>query len=126
MAPDSIDGLSRIMQALQQRLEAQQPRSRRAGSPAKSSGTAGGAGARPGAGIDQVKKQLGSRIRALDPVDRGGPAGMRIFVEAILTWEFGEQMLNDPRFDELSREVQSQLSADPAIGVRLKRLLERL
>lgn len=126
MSPDSIDGLSRIMQALQQRLEAQKPQTRQAGTSASGGASRSSAGTHTRASLDQVRKQMGSRIRALEPQDRGGQAGVRIFVESILTWEFGEQMLNDPQFDELSREVQSQLSADPVIGGRLKRLLEHL
>jgi len=37
---------------------------------------------------------------------------MRVFVEHVLAWEFGDQVLNDPRFAALADEVQQMLGSD--------------
>jgi hypothetical protein len=58
------------------------------------------------------------RIRALPEEERTSPKAARIFVETVIAWEFGEQLLQDPQFTDLSKEVVNALLVfAPVYGV---------
>lgn len=55
-----------------------------------------------------------------DPDARGKK--MRLFVERVLRWQFGEAMLNDPAFDQLIEEVHGALAGNEQAVEILKAL----
>jgi hypothetical protein len=63
---------------------------------------------------DELRRRISRSIAAIDINDpmRGNKA-TRIFVEQVLTWQFGDNLLNDPGFTRLVEEVQQTLEQDP-------------
>lgn len=57
---------------------------------------------------------IGLRVSAIDRDDPNrGRKAFRIFLEAILVAELGEQLVNEPRFQQLVDQVQGAIDADP-------------
>jgi len=56
--------------------------------------------------LEELEKRLFDRIAALDPNDPDKQKNLTyLFVQTILTWEFGEKLLEDPGFHELVEKV---------------------
>jgi hypothetical protein len=120
---DPINGLSHIMRVLRERL------AQKSGSTEKSStksGTPPQKKSAPKAAPDEIMRRIGDRIRALTPEERRGGKGIQVFVESVLVWEFGEELLQDPRFTEIAREVQSSISENSNARDKLVSLLNQL
>ncbi len=124
---DPVNQLSQIMQTLRQRMSAQTQKTDRAHGQQTDRGSrtrkqsAGGK-----ASLEQVRNRIRERVRQLAPDQRDGKQAAQIFVESILVWEFGEELLQDPRFEDLSREVQEIMTGDPETWKRFKGLLSSL
>ena len=59
-------------------------------------------------------------MRPPDPEDSGRRSKMlKALVENALTRQFGEQLLNDPRFADLVDNVAVALEGDPVVSVLL-------
>ena len=63
---------------------------------------------------EELRRRIAQSIEALDINDpmRGDKAA-RIFVEQVLIWQFGDNLLNDPGFARLAGDVQQTLEQDP-------------
>jgi hypothetical protein len=56
------------------------------------------------------------RIRFIEPTDPDRKRkAFRIFIESVLLFELGEELVNDPKFYELADEVQSRMLGDPGL-----------
>jgi hypothetical protein len=121
---DPINGLSQIMRVLRERL-AQKSGSTDKTS-AKSSAAASSRKSAAKAAPDEIMRRIGERIRALTPEERRGGKGIQVFVESVLAWEFGEELLQDPRFTEIAREVQASISENSNARDKLVSLLNQL
>lgn len=75
---------------------------------------AGGAANAQRPSPEALKQRLAEGIEgiALDDPERKKKA-LRVFVEGVLAWQFGDALLNDPRFAELAGEVQATLEKEP-------------
>lgn len=81
-------------------------------------------GAGPGtakAGGQAAPQDLASlvfrRIRFIDPADPDRRRkAFRVFIESVLLFELGEELINDPKFYELVDTVQGRMAADPALA----------
>lgn len=84
----------------------------------------GGAAAAQRPSPEALKQRLAEGIEsiALDDPERRKKA-LRVFVEGVLAWQFGDALLNDPRFAELAAEVQATLEKEPQF---VEHLLETL
>jgi hypothetical protein len=75
--------------------------------------------------IEQLERQIGDKIRGLD---RDAPnlrqRAARIFIESVLAWEFGDRIMNDPRFFALVDHVQSAMESDASIGATIKAMID--
>jgi hypothetical protein len=61
-----------------------------------------------------LRKRIEVAIEALDPRDpERNKKAARIFVENVLTWQFGDALLSDSRFVALVDEVQGALEQEP-------------
>ncbi len=121
---DPISGLSEIMRLLQRQLaekkqqsEGLEPTDGQASTPAKRATTA--AKASP----EEIQRRIGERIRMLDPEERQGPRAAQVFVESVLVWEFGEELLDDPDFAELTRQVRAAMTDDPMLWRKVQGVL---
>jgi hypothetical protein len=79
------------------------------------------------AALAALKSKVQERLRALDPDDaRRSDKARRIFLESVLAWQFGDELLLDRGFDEIVSGVQEALGAHPEIDARLVQLLTDL
>jgi hypothetical protein len=110
---EPISGLGQLMRVLQQRLAG----SRRQPAPAAADSDAPPrlASTRPKAAAQEVERRIRERIARLDPAEQRGQEAIRIFVSSVLAWEFGEEILGDPEFSALSRQVEEALAAEPEL-----------
>lgn len=66
-------------------------------------------------------------LRSLDPNDpRRQQKARRVFLESVLSWQFGDELLLDRGFEEMIAGVQEALHAHPRLEQRLARLLSEL
>jgi hypothetical protein len=124
---DSINPLNQLMQALRQQMAAQAQKTERG---AKQN-TNGQSATTPNPNsvkisLDQVQTRIRERIKQFDPEQRDSEQAAQIFVESILAWEFGEDALQDPRFQDISREVRKTMANDPTTWERFSGLLRSL
>lgn len=122
---DKVDRLGQLMGALRRRvLEAPKGAP---GSGAASSDSAPPPSAAGRGSIDDLRDRIRERLRALprDGAKRESRAA-RIFVESVLVWEFGDALLDDPRFADLAGRVDEQIASDAGLRRQLRELLEEL
>ncbi len=74
----------------------------------------------------EVRQQIRQRLQKLEPSERDGHQAALIFVESILAWEFGDSMLEDPRFAELSREVQRSITESGEHWAKFRKMLQAI
>ena len=109
---DPINPLSGLAEILRKRMSVEA--AGKGGQYAKASASAGTAGVRPSA--ESLRKRLQGAVAAIDPNDPNKRSkATRLFVESVLTWQFGEALLNDPRFNDLADEVQTVLESEPRL-----------
>lgn len=123
---DPVSGLGQIMRLLQRRLaenrrrsEGLQPTGGEPGAPARR-GTP--AAAKPS--TEEIRRRIGERIRMLEPADRRGPRAAQILVESVLVWEFGDDVLDDPEFAELTQQVRTVMTEDPEVWSKFQVVLD--
>jgi hypothetical protein len=122
---DPVNSLSDIVRLLRQRLASRATGTAEA--PAARPGTAAAQGrVRPRPSADEIKLRIGERLSALPSPERCGSRGARIFVETVITWEFGSQILRDPEFSDVASDVVATLRNDPPTWNRFQSLLGEL
>lgn len=127
---DPINRLNRLLEALRLRQQetASTGRAQRAGASAPRGETQRGGHAptstRPD--LDQLNRRIGERIRLLAPEDRRGTKAAQVFVDSVLAWEFGDELLRSESFSRYSREIQATMSSDPRLKARFQALLDAL
>ena len=76
--------------------------------------------------IEAVRDQVRDRIRKMSPEDRNGRKAATTFVEAVMMWEFGEEVINDPGFDEITRKVVETICTEPNINKTLAEMVREM
>jgi hypothetical protein len=120
---DPVSNVGQLVEVLRKQLA----RSRKStGTPARDAPAAAAAGgARPG--IAELKKQVTEKLRRIDPdAPRARHESVHVFLESVLLWEFGERLMDDPKFYALLDDVQSSMESDSALGDDLTALLASL
>lgn len=74
--------------------------------------------------IETLRRRLASSVAKINANEPGsGEQLTRLFVESVLAWQFGEELLSDPGFTELISEVQTTLESEPGfISALLKEI----
>jgi hypothetical protein len=121
---DPIKGMNQITRLLRQKLSERS--SALSGTGTAESHAALQSGPATRIGIDEIKRKIGVRIKALSEDDRKGPKAVQIFVELVITWEFGDQLLQDPQFTNLSREIVQAMSENPDVWKKMQALLNQI
>lgn len=82
---------------------------------------AGAAGARDKSrDIDELRRCVRERLRALDPSAADHERqSTRAFIVAVLTWQFGPALLQDPRSAAMIASIEQSIAVSPAAGRRL-------
>jgi hypothetical protein len=115
----AVDHIARTMALLRRQMADNLDVLRRAGK----LGVATGGNAAPRASPQNVREAVRQRLRALDPADpRHAAKATRVFVESVLVAEFGDSLINDPKFRELIDDVAATMLADTALAGALRAL----
>ncbi|MBI1890105.1 MAG: hypothetical protein HYS18_05635 [Burkholderiales bacterium] len=76
---------------------------------------------------ENLEALIGQRIKAIDRTDpQRGRKAFRIFLESIFLSQFGEHLINDPKFYQLIEGIQSSMEADPEIGKMVDQAIQHL
>lgn len=77
--------------------------------------------------MQELRTRLHERLRALDPADpRRQHKAKRLFLEAVLAQEFGNELLLDRRLDDMLDSIQDTISTSPELDARFSALLEEI
>lgn len=72
---------------------------------------------------ESVKLKIIEAIRNIDKSDkRKNQKSVHIFVENILLWQFGDELINDPSFSQLVTDVRDAMLKDPDIAHQIVQL----
>lgn len=112
MPTDPIDSLSGIMRALRRRMAESSEKRPAAGSDKTATSTTRTT-TTTGGDIGALRRRIEARLGGLPASERGSAQAQRIFVETVLVWEFGDQIVQDPAFSQLLARVQDALAAEP-------------
>ena len=70
-----------------------------------------------------VRALVAQRVQALDADDpRRKQKAARIFLESVLLYELGAQLVQDPSFADMVDAVQGQMQGDPQLATALDQL----
>lgn len=120
---DPVSNVGHLLEALRKQL-AESPRKAATGSKA---GQSQGAPAAARPDIGQLQKKIGEKLQRIDSGDpKSRQKSVHVFLESVLLWEFGEQMMDDPKFYALLDEVQSSMESDHALQESLSTLISQL
>jgi hypothetical protein len=77
--------------------------------------------------LDELRRRIYDRVQAIEPdtPDRGRRA-RRIFLESVLAWEFGDELLLDSQLDRLIDNLQQTFESDPEIDAQFRDLMANL
>jgi len=121
---DPVNRLDQIIQVIGRQMSERASRLE-AGAQPLPAATPSRTARRPSLAVLKLKVQ--ERLKALDPEDpRRAEQARRIFLESVLSWQFGNELLLDRGFEEVVSGVQEAISADPHVDARLARLLRDL
>ncbi len=74
-----------------------------------------------------LKEKVRERLKAIAADDpRRADEARRVFLESVLSWQFGDELLLDRGFEEIVSGVQEALRAHPRLDGQLARLLSDL
>lgn len=77
--------------------------------------------------IGELRAKLAKRIKAIDLNDkRRYPKATRIFLETILSNEFGDIYLSDAKFTLMLEDIQSVMEADQETQEKLHAMIDHL
>jgi hypothetical protein len=121
---DPINRLDQIMRVIGQQMSERAARLESGGKPLPT-GAPPRLTRRPA--LTALKSKVQERLKALDPHDPHRPEkARRIFLESVLAWQFGNELMLDRGFAEIVSGVQEALRADPQVDARLGQLLRDL
>ena len=77
--------------------------------------------------VEELRRRIQERVKAIEPdnPDRRRRA-RRIFLESVLAWEFGDELLLDSRLDRLIDNIQQTFESDPEIDAQLGDVISSL
>jgi hypothetical protein len=123
---DPIDRLNRLMETLRQQM-AQSAKRLNTSSQSTRPTNARSPGSANKRTVEELRQHIGERVRAIEPNNpERGRRARRIFLESVLAWEFGDQLLLDSQFNRLIEGIQDAFESDPEINRELQNLLTDL
>jgi hypothetical protein len=114
---DAIGPLSRTLELLRRQM-AEHARQLESGSRTTPGGSAGTT-SRSSAGkldINALRQKVSERLEAIDATDPNAQRRRRrVFLESVLAWEFGEEALRDPGFQDLVDRLEESFATHPEV-----------
>lgn len=121
-----IDSLSQVMETLRRQLaESAKKLDRGTKAPAKSDASSTPE-AVPRVSAQDLQKRVRERLQALGDGAGYRQKATRVFLESILTSEFGDDLVHDMRFAEMLNEIDKALQADPELKSRMHALFDQM
>jgi hypothetical protein len=121
---DPINRLDQIMRVIGQQMSERAARLDAGGKPLPVA-TPSRLARRPA--LTALKSKIQERLKALDPNDPRHPEkARRIFLESVLAWQFGSELMVERGFADVVSGVQEVLRAHPQMDARLGELLREL
>ena len=66
-------------------------------------------------GTTELKNRILERISALTPEQQKSERATQIFVESVLSWKFGNNLQNDPRFYAITQRIVEEFNNDQSL-----------
>lgn len=123
---DPINGISQIMQILRRKLGEQSTDANSKTGTSRQTSPTGQQERSEKPSAEEIQRKIGDRIKALNEDEREGTKATLVFVESVLVWEFGDKLLQDPKFAELSKQVAHTISQDRTASAQMQNLLSEL
>jgi hypothetical protein len=121
---DPISRLDQVMQLIGRQMSERAARLD-SGVRAPPAAPAPRAAARPS--LAALRQRVRERLQQIDPDDpKRAEKARRAFLESVLVWQFGKELLLEPGFAETVAGVQEVLRVDPELESRLSQLLSEL
>jgi hypothetical protein len=124
---ERINALTQIMQILQRQLSGSETSKTRATKKTTSAETnTTGQSAISTTSIKQLETRIADRVKTINQDDDQwyNKAG-RIFVDSVLAWEFGEDIVQDSRFTDMSQKILETLNTHQKTQAKLHSLLDK-
>jgi hypothetical protein len=76
--------------------------------------------------LDQLNRRISERISRLPPEDRESDKAVQLFVDAVLAWEFGDELLESSSFSRYSKQIRAAIKSDKNLNHDFQLLLKSL
>lgn len=120
---DPINSLSKIMETLRRQASSGSDRLNQKQAQTKENNEVSRA-SKPN--LKQLEQQIATRIIKLDQDDPNKfKKATKIFVESVLAWEFGTELLQDSRFSEIIKKVETTIEQEPKLKKELGELINQ-
>ncbi|WP_316364190.1 hypothetical protein [Candidatus Thiodiazotropha sp. CDECU1] len=126
---DPVSKLTRLLEA----LRLQQTGSNRANKATASIGTKRSLAQKKNAryipekpGLDQLSRRISERINRLPQEERESDKAVQLFIDSVLAWEFGEDLLDSGSFLKYSKQISAAIHNDSKLNLEFKLLLKSL
>jgi hypothetical protein len=111
---DPVSPLTRTLELLRRQM-AEHARTLEGGARSGATSTPGGRTEARG-DLGTLKRRVTERMQAIDPADpNASRRRRRVFLESVLAWEFGEELLRDPGFQAIIDRVDDAIAAEPEL-----------
>ena len=120
---DPVSNVGHLVEVLRKQLAESQKSSGASFKATKSRGAA--QAVRPG--VEELQKKIREKLQRIDGNDpKFEQKSVHVFLESVLLWEFGERLMDDPKFYALLDDVQFSMESDPAVRESLSTLISKL
>ena len=84
--------------------------------------------AKPGkASPKELRAVINDRIKGLDPQEpQYRHKAKQLFLESVITWEFGSEIARDQEFSGMLKEIQEQIETTPEVKRQFDNLIKQL
>ncbi len=76
--------------------------------------------------LDQLHKRISERINRLPPEHREGDKAVQLFIDSVLAWEFGEDLLQSDSFSRYSKQIRAAIDSNSKLDQEFKLLVKSL
>ncbi|MGD8914937.1 MAG: hypothetical protein PVJ68_19710 [Candidatus Thiodiazotropha sp.] len=126
---DPVNKLTRLLEA----LRLQQTGSKRSNKTTTTTSSKGSASQIDNVGkyskkanLDQLNRRISERINRLPAEDRESDKAVQTFIDSVLAWEFGEELLQSDSFSRYSKQIRAAINSDSQLKLEFKLLLKSL
>ena len=119
---DPIGNINHLAEILRKQLAETQQKPGTTSKPAMQTAAADG---RPG--IEELRRRVREKMQRIETNDpKAEQKSIHVFLESVLLWEFGDRLMEDPKFYAMLDEVQRSMESDPTLRKELTTLVEML